>query len=332
MVEEKVLSQEEVSALFDAVGGDESESVEEDRADDEAEGRVESAELKVGEDQNLFPLARSGSLSEEVVGTLSLGCDTFAHKTASALSTVLRTFVGLKFLDVEMISYRKFTHSLPEPSSMWYLRIEPGELRVGLCVESAIVHAIISILMGGKPTPLETEHKVTDLEQRIFESMVQLLSKELETAWSFLVKLETAIDCRETRPRLLQFYSATQPVFFVRMKMTVGKVEGHLFWGFPEPFLEALSLGLDQEDKAPPPDLADQIQKMKKVVPDLPTWVEARISQTPLRVKEILDLKAGDVVRLEHRLQAPLDVSLNDSKKFAAKIVISERRKAIQIV
>ncbi len=331
MVEEKVLSQEEVSALFDAVGEGESESVGEVHSPHQVEDGEESSELSLGEDQNLFPLAQTGSLSQEVVGILGIGCDTFAHKTASTLSTVLRTFVGLKFLGVNMLSYRQFTHSLPEPSSMWYLRIQPGELRVALCIESEIVHAIISILMGGQPTPLESEHTVTDLEQSVFESVVDLFRNELETAWSYLVKLETSIDSRETRPRLLQFYSATQPIFFVRMKMTVGSVVGHVYWGFPEPFLESLSPGL-QEDKIPPPDLAEQILKMKKVVPDLPTWIEARISQTPLRVKEILDLKAGDVVRLEHRLEAPLDVSLNNTNKFAAKIVISEHRKAIQIV
>ena len=266
------------------------------------------------------------------MGTLSLGSDTFAHKTASTLSTVLRTYIGLKLDDIEMVSYRDFTHTLPEPSSMWYLRLQPGDLRVGFCVDSGLVHAIISILMGGRPTPLETEHSVTELEQSIFESMIRLFSKELDSAWSFLTMLETTIDCRETRPRLLQFYAATQPMFFVRMKMTVGTVEGFIYWGFPEPFLESLSPGLDQEKEEVRPDLAEQIHRMQKVALELPSCVDTRISGTPLRVGEILDLKPGDVLRLEHHLETPLDVAVNESPKFVAKIVISEHRKAIQIV
>ena len=331
-MEEKVLSQEEVSALFDAAGEGEEQPNEGGSAPDPSEEAEASALLGIVEDQPVFPLARSGSMSQEVLGTLSLGCDTFAHKTASTLSTVLRTYIGLKLHDIEMVSYRDFTHSLPEPSSMWYLRLQPGDLRVGFCVESGLVHAIISILMGGRPTPLESEHPVTELEQSIFEPMVRIFSKELDSAWSFLATLETTIDCRETRPRLLQFYGATQPIFLVRMKMTVGKVEGFIYWGLPEPFLESLSPDLNLEKEEVQPDLAEQIHRMEKVVVELPTWVDARISGTPLRVGEILDLKAGDVLRLEHHLEKPVDVTVNESPKFVAKIVISEHRKAIQIV
>ncbi len=331
-MEEKVLSQEEVSALFDAVGEGKEQPNEGGHAPDPAEAAEESVQLKVFEDQSVFPLTRSGSLSQEVMGTLSLGYDTFAHKSASTLSTVLRTYIGLKLDSIETRGYRDFTHTLPEPSSMWYLRLQPGDLRVGFCVESSLVHAIISILMGGQPTPLETEHSITELEQSIFEPIVRLFSKELDTAWSFLAKLETTIDCRETRPRLLQFYGATQPMFFVRMKMTVGTVEGFLYWGLPEPFLESLSPDLDKEREEVPPDLGKQIQRMQKVVVELPSWVEARISRTPLRVGEILDLKAGDVLRLEHHLETPLDVAVNETPKFVARIVIAEHRKAIQIV
>ena len=150
-MEEKILSQEEVSALFDAVGEGEEQPNEEGHASDPAEADEESAQLKVFEDQNVFPLIRSGSLSQEVMGTLSLGCDTFAHKTRSTLSAILRTYIDLELEGIEMMSYRDFTHTLPEPSSMWYLRLQPGDLRIGFCVESSLVHAIISILMGGQP-------------------------------------------------------------------------------------------------------------------------------------------------------------------------------------
>ena len=110
---EKVLSQDEIDALLDAVG--------------DAEGAVPQAGGSPGEAETgrggstLFPLVKAKALTKEVQSALSIIYDTFAHKGSSTLTTTLRTQVGLNLEPMEQILYSEFIELLPEPSSLWYL-------------------------------------------------------------------------------------------------------------------------------------------------------------------------------------------------------------------
>ena len=322
---EKVLSQDEIDALLDAVG--DGEGV--------AQSGVTSAEgdTDLRGHSTLFPLVKAKALTKEVQTALSIIYDTFAHKGSSTLTTTLRTQVGFNLEPMEQILYSEFIELLPEPSSLWYLQVKPYGLHVALCLEPALVHAIISVMLGGGNTDEASSRKnVTDLEQSVTETVVLVFCRELEHAWKRVAEVEIGVDNRETRPRLLQIYPPREGVVMLPMKMKVGSIEGGIFWGIPSPLLKILENNLLRQNQAESKQkLAGVVQKLKSKVQEIPTELEARLSDTMVLAEDLLNMKEGHILKLEHRVDSPIRLRVNGYEKFQGQIVHCKDRRAVRI-
>jgi len=324
---EKVLSQDEIDALLDAV------SDPEGTVPQAAAGSQNEAESGLRGRSTLFPLVKTKALTKEVQTALSIIYDTFAHKGSSTLTTTLRTQVGFTLEPMEQIIYSEFIELLPEPSSLWYLQLKPYGLHVALCLEPALVHAIISVMLGGGSAANPGNRKnVTELEQSVTETVVLVFCRELEHAWSRVADVEITVDNRETRPRLLQIYPPREGFVMLPMKMKVGTIEGGIFWGIPSPMLKILESSLLQQSQAENRQkLAGVVRKLKSKVLNLPTELEARLSDTMVMTKDLLQLQEGQILKLEHRVDNPIRVRVNGREKFLGRIVLCTDRRAVKI-
>ena len=59
--------------------------------------------------------------------------------------------------------------------------------------------------------------------------------------------------------------------------------------------------------------------------------LEANLDGPMLRVRDLLELKEGDVLTFDHPIEQPLDGLLNGKRKFAGQIVSTGKKKAFQI-
>lgn len=323
---EKILTQDEMNALFQGVKEGKGEKGE---AAGEGERKSESS-FSAG---NIFPLLQPQSLTKDVESALALIYDAFAHKGTSALSSLLRSYVHFKLESLEQLTYRDYIHTLPEPSSMWYLRIRSTDLHIGLCLEPALVHAVIALLMGGNASIPKGRRNITELEQSVLEAVVTLFSKELSQAWSRVMDFQLQIDARETRPRLLQMYPSNERVTSITMSLKVGTSEGEIYWCIPHSVLELLQVQIESQNQSKAKlDIGEAIQRIKSIMMAVPVQMEAEIQGRPLRVTDLVALTPGDVLNLEHRIDDPLDVTVNGSKKFPGLVVLSRDRRAIEIL
>jgi flagellar motor switch protein FliM len=234
---------------------------------------------------------------------------------------------------MEQILYSEFIELLPEPSSLWYLQVKPYGLHVALCLEPALVHAIISVMLGGGNTDEASNRKnVTDLEQSVTETVVLVFCRELEHAWKRVAEVEIGVDNRETRPRLLQIYPPREGVVMLPMKMKVGTIEGGIFWGIPSPLLKILENNLLRQNQAESKQkLAGVVQKLKSKVLEIPTELEARLSDTLVMAEDLLNMKEGHILKLEHRVDSPIRLRVNGHEKFQGQIVHCKDRRAVRI-
>jgi flagellar motor switch protein FliM len=312
--------------LLDAVGDGEGAVPAGSAATDGGEGSLRGR-------GTLFPLVKTKALTKEVQTALSIVYDTFAHKGSSTLTTTLRTQVGFSPEPMEQIIYSEFIELLPEPSSLWYLQLKPYGLHVALCLEPALVHMIISVMLGGGNASDSGNRKnVTDLEQSVTETVVTVFCKELEHAWSRVGDVEISVDNRETRPRLLQIYPPREVFVMLPMKMKVGSIEGGIFWGIPSGMLKILESNLLQQSQAESKQkLAGVVQKLKSKVLGIPTELEARLSDTMVVTEDLLKMREGQILKLEHRVDSPIRVRVNGIEKFLGQVVHCNDRRVVKI-
>lgn len=328
---EKVLSQDEISALLNAVG-----SEEKGHTGQKAFPSPQRPPREMGpggEEGYIFPMAKAQELSRELESALLLVFDGFAHKGSATFSHTFRTQVGFKIHEIEQIFYGDFIESLPEPSSIWYLEVKPQNLHIAVCLEPNLVSSIVSLMLGGSSIgQIRGRSVITDLEQSIVENAVTVFCRELRHAWSRITDVEFTIDNRETRPRLLRIYPPNETMVVIGMSMKMGVTEGTIYWGLPSGLLKSLHDAFSHQRQAESREkLAETVTCLRETSGRFSTRIEACLSTTRVPVSELLELGEGDVLKLEHLVGDPAGILINDCPLFGGEIVLSNDRKAIRI-
>ncbi len=329
---EKVLSQEEISALLSAVGGDD-ESPQQEEASRPKERKKQGIELDEREGY-LFPMAKAAEISKEVESALALIFDAFAHKGSASFSNNLRTQVAFRLHEVEQIFYGDFIESLPEPSSIWYLMVQPQNLHVAVCLEPDLVASIVAVMLGGAGlSSPRARTQITDLEQAIIENVITIFCQELRQAWSRVLEVEIEIDGKETRPRLLRVYPQNEIMVTMRMSMKIGNSDGTIYWGIPSGLLKSLRDSVSHQRVIESQDqLVAMVNRMKEHTQQFSTVIDAKLSDTSVSLRELINLKPGDVIALDHLVADPALVSINGNCKFRGEIAIANERRTIRMV
>ncbi len=329
--EKEVLSEEELSALFDNLSEEEGEQAEDDSGNENGDEQKEPSEKQDSDRFLVFPLLERQTLGEGMHNALRLVFDSFSFKAASALESRLQTRAEVGFEGLGELRYRDFIDRLPEPASMWYCAFRPHDSYVGVCFDRALVHCAIGLLMGGDGSGGERS-QITDLDQVVFESVVAVLCSQLEAAWSRLLPVQLERELRETRPRLLQVYPPDEDFVLASLLIRIGNASGKMCWGFPMALIEQLRpicLQFSADGEEPLAETSGR--RCPAAVLRLPTHLEARLEQSKLGVAELLDLSVGDVLKLEHHLEQPVTLSVNGRAKFNGSMVVYRDRRAIEI-
>ncbi len=341
---EKILSQDEISALLghvndEVVSPETPDTSEQPTASPTTEVTLEATVSKAKEepqpstvvDRNLFPILRPQGLGTELENALNVVLDSFVQNGVSSLAAALRAQVDMEVDGLDQLSYREFIHTLPEPSSIWSLKLRPLGLSIALCLEPKLVHAMVDLLMGGEGRSLGRDRTITELDQSVVESMVRFLSKEFQEAWRRLISFESNIEGRETRPGFLQLYSPAESMISIVVRMHAGGTDGHIFWGIPSQMLLRFEHSVQTPTKGSGQLPEEAAAEIHRIIQDIPTQLNAHIAGTRIRVQELLALSEGDVVKLDHRVQAPIDLAVNGVSKFLGHVVLSHGQKAVQI-
>lgn len=329
---EKVLSQEEISALLEAIGTDQDSS---DKPEAPVKAPKQRSGIELAEREGyLFPMAKATEISKEIESSLALIFDAFAHKGGASFSNTLRTQVAFRLHELEQIFYGDFIESLPEPSSIWYLAVQPHNLHVAVCFEPDLVTQIVAVMLGatGGLGTSRPRTQITELEQAIIENVVSIFCTELGQAWSRVNQVEIIVENRETRPRLLRVYPANEVMVTLGMSMKIASAEGTIYWGIPSGLLRTLQdSGSHQRQIENRDQLMDLMNRMKGHSRGFSTVLAAELSETAVAISDLLTIQPGDVIKLDHLVADPTLVTVNGKRKFIGDIVVANDRRAVRL-
>jgi len=129
-----------------------------------------------------YNFGRSGHIGGEQMRAISLVNEQFARNLTYTLGAWLRSEMHIVMAAGEQMTYGDFLSCLPEPSYVCLLRLEPlggvGLLELNLSVAMTMV----DLLLGGRGGVSEIRG-VTDIEDTILASVLEVVVRELNNAW-----------------------------------------------------------------------------------------------------------------------------------------------------
>ena len=212
---EKMLKQDEIDALFQAALTSAPEA-----AGSEVRARVTP-----------YNYSMAGQISTDQLRAISMLNDLFARNLTHNLAAWLRTRFQVNLVSAEQIPFNDFLLRVPEISYVASVRMEPlGALAV-LQLDLALVPPIIDLLLGGegKDGPLR---ELTDIEEAILASVVEIVCRELTAAWQS-VGLSFNFERRQMQTQVARIMSVNEKTLCLSFEVRMPHSSGLLNLAFP---------------------------------------------------------------------------------------------------
>jgi flagellar motor switch protein FliM len=212
---EKTLKQDEIDALFEAARSSTPES---------AKGEVRAKVVP-------YNFSSAGQISTEQLRAISMLNDLFARNLTHNLAAWLRTRFQVNLVSAEQIQFNEFLLRIPEISYVASVRLEPlGALSV-LQLDLGLAPPVIDLLLGGegKDGPLR---ELTDIEESILGSVVEIICRELTAAWQ-PVGLSFNFERRQMQTQVARVISVNEKTLCLSFEIRMPHISGLLNLAFP---------------------------------------------------------------------------------------------------
>ncbi|MGD0088788.1 MAG: flagellar motor switch protein FliM [Planctomycetota bacterium] len=314
-----LLSQNEIDALMNALSRG------------EVQGRGTGRTPK---DVKVYDFRHPLAFLKEQLRTLEAIHEGLATYMTSSLSVGLQTAAQAKCISVDQVSYGEFLQSLPTPSPAFTIRIQPGDGRMLLVVQSSVVDAVLDRMAGGMGTPETMDRPLTEIEEVLVGDFVGIILHEMGPAWAKAQKLSFVQEGFESNAELCRVARTENTVAAVSMELTVGETRGLVNLCYP---FDALRSFVDMlgskswSEESGRPQAGEERSNAEALVGQIPLRVNVCLGKTTVAMQELLQLKCGDVLILNRSIDQPVELEVSGRPRFVGHLGQSHGKKAVLV-
>ncbi len=268
-----------------------------------------------------FDFRRPNKFSRDHIRAFQIVHETFARQLSTVLATSLRAVAQVTLRSVEQVTYDEYVRSLANPSYLTILSLNPLPGAAMFQLPLPIAFAAVDRLLGGTGESLSPKRPLTEIESNIMRALTERALRELEYSYESLVRVEAEIVQQEFNPQFAQVAAPSDMAITVIFDMRIGEKRGTATLCIPydtmQPVLESLAsqqLFADRTGRDPEAWAAS----LSAAVSEAPVDLRVTFDTVALASSDILELAIGDVIPLEHHIDAPLTVSVDDVACYRA--------------
>ncbi|HEC1774212.1 flagellar motor switch protein FliM [Campylobacter sp. LMG 7929] len=320
----EILSQEEIDALLEVVDDDSDEST--------ASSKLEELEDK--RDIVVYDFKRPNRVSKEQLRSIKGIHDKLARNLASQISSMMRSIVEIKLHSVDQMTYGEFLMSLPSPTSFNVFSIKPLDGNCVLEINPSIAFPMIDRLLGGQGESFDTLRELTEIELNLLDSILRIIMQRLKESWMNVTEIYPSVEAKESSPNVVQIVSQNEIVIMVVMEIIIGNSSGMVNICYPVVHLESILSRLANRDIMMGETSAKKSRnkELKTLIGRAEVIYEAMLGKTFINVNEFLDLKQGDILKLDRSADDKAIVAIDKKEVFLAQVGLHRFRKSIKIL
>lgn len=300
-----ILSQREIDTLLDALTSGEVTPDEMRRIDQGS--RIRSYDFR-----------RAMRFSKEQMRSISRIYEQFGRLLATNLGAQLRTSASVNLASVAQLPYFEFMQAIPSDNVLHVIDVSPGPGKFLIDTPQSVTLAMLDRMLGGSGEVDAGERRLTEIDMQILERLIGRTLPALENAWSAVADLRYHYDSLEVNSQFVQIATQGDVAIVVSMVLAIGPVSGVLNVCMPhtvlEPILSRLSSRYSLTTGQVKEHAFDDV--LARHVDQVSVTLRAELGCASIPFRELMDLRRGDVIPLEQRLEDEVLVKIGDESKF----------------
>lgn len=243
--------------------------------------------------------------------TLEMINDRFARQFRISLFSLLRRTSLVSTKGVETKKFSEYVHTLHVPSSLHLVRVKPFSGTAMVVVDPRLVFRLVDNYFGGDGrfySKIEGRD-FSDTELRVVELLLNHVFEDWCTAWSPVMDIRFEYQSSEVNPQFANICSPTEVVVVSGFEVELEGGSGQLHITMPYSMIEPIRSQLDAGIQSDRGDLSDRWSKALREEINLASLeLLGVLLEQKLKLKDVLELEAGDIVPVEFPEQSELRV------------------------
>lgn len=285
-----------------------------------------------------YDFRRPNRISKNQVRTLQNIHESFAEVFGYYLVSKLQTVVSITVTSVDQLFYSEFILSVSNPSCLYVFDIEGTDGSGILEISPQLALTLLERLLGGQAENQEKSRTITPIEQAVIRGIIEHAFSDLKSAWKTIADLNFRFSRLEMEADFVQIAPASEIVVVISFDVNIGTHTFLLNLCFPTFALEEILAQLNRQQvttqatKISESKMRDNMGMLTRHLESSYLPVFAELGKTSLSVKEILELKKGDVLKLSKRINEHIEVIIGKKRKLAARPGSVEGKKAVRVL
>ena len=314
---EKILTQEEIDALFRA-----------------AQGRVAEKPKTATEEHTLAAcnFRQSARISKEQLRSVSQLHELFARNLTHSLGAYLRLAFEVNLVSAEQLNYGEFLQRIPEVTYLVSISLRPMGVSAAIEIDLPLAFPVIDVLLGGPGRAEATVREITEIEEQILESVVKIIGRELENTWHPVLEVEFAFDQRLRQADISRLMPPSEKILSLSFEIRMPEARGMLNVALPAAVANALLRKLTQQASyRKQRGTADSTSQMRRRLDQCVFPLQLVLPEQRVRVSQILSLGLGDILKLDCPLGGTASLLVSGKELFNAHPVRMGPHRAAQV-
>ena len=278
---EKMLRQDEIDALFEAA-----RAATPDAGPAEVKARVVP-----------YNFASAGQISTDQLRAISMLNDLFARNLTHNLAAWLRTRFQVNLVSAEQIPFNEFLLRIPEITYVASVRLEPLGVLSVLQLDLALAPQIIDLLLGGDGRE-GAVRELTDIEEAILGSVVEIICRELTAAWQ-PVCLSFNFERRQMQTQVARVISVNEKTLCLSFEIRMPHSSGLLNLAFPAVVANTILRRLTSDWGRRRRHAPEIRARMEVSARDIRFGAALQLPPVRLAASAVENLAPGDILRLD---------------------------------
>jgi len=302
---------------------------------DEVEIEVSTISREFKRGYKLYNFRRPDKFSKEHMRALQDIHRNFSRNLSMILTAYLRMEVELDVISVDQLTYHEFVGSMPSHVQNGIFKLNPlaGDISIGLSPD--VLTILLDRMLGGSGSNTDFSHELTAIEEALVKRVVEKFISALEESWSTVLQVKSEFVSIDSGYHAIQIATPGEIVALLSFEIRIGQKNFGLFnICFPYPVLENVLQKLTpqyiyQQASVLSSEVgrSEILNKINSATFDL----NVELGTTNISIDEVLDLKAGDIIKLDQQITDKLIVSINGKKKFNAAPGVLENKLCVKI-
>ena len=280
-----------------------------------------------------FDFNRLSGIPKSQLEAVHLVHDNFARSVSSSLSAYLRSYVAANLASIKNVAFAEFMTGLAAPTCLAYLNVKPYDTTALLELNLELMFAFFELLLGGKAdATVAPNREITEIEKTVVQTVLRLIFANLGEAWRDVAEVSFHLQSLSSEPQLLHAIAPAESVLVIAIEIKCEGKSGLMKLAIPSIFIKRLKTKFDSLQQAPKaePTERDQIH-VARLIRHAHLRFEAKIDGGNIATRDLIPLKPGDVLMLDHPEEKPMIASLNGRDLWHGSVGAAGQRLAFQI-